>query len=206
MCLPRPHLSGTLLHCAHPAELCTSRRVMGMLCFLLHGSSAQAVAATLQHAPGTQLAPHTPPCKRAYKRAVLRAQTSPYQGTFYVPNPGPSRAQASKPTPRTEPHCERLRIASYNIGGLSQDAYAELMLYLAAQDEHTRPQIVLLQETHWKTPSHYTTDMWHVVSTPAQPAASGGVAILVSSSLCSACCSTTCFPCLGSPSASSPHT
>ncbi|CAE7830781.1 unnamed protein product [Symbiodinium sp. CCMP2592] len=80
----------------------------------------------------------------------------------------------------------RLRCATYNIGGLSQDAYAELMHFLAEQHPTVRPHVIFLQETHWRTPSDYSTDQWHVVSTPAEPAASGGVAILISVDLCDA--------------------
>ncbi|CAE7641710.1 unnamed protein product [Symbiodinium sp. CCMP2592] len=80
-------------------------------------------------------------------------------------------------------------VGSYFVSrglGLSQDAYAELMHFLAEQHPTVRPHVIFLQETHWKTPSDYSTDQWHIVSTPAEPAASGGVAILISVDLCDA--------------------
>ncbi|CAE7801809.1 unnamed protein product [Symbiodinium sp. CCMP2592] len=79
-------------------------------------------------------------------------------------------------------------VGSYFVSrGLgAMDAYAELMHFLAEQHPTVRPHVIFLQETHWKTPSDYSTDQWHVVSTPAEPAASGGVAILISVDLCDA--------------------
>ena len=193
----------SLVHCG-TAQLPALSRSLGTLCPLLHcGVTTAAPTAPAGVVPSPTATVRTLPCKRAYKRAVQRAQASPYQGTYYrgqwcslhtlnqqyTSSPGVPRSHLPKSSPPGASYdrsVARLRVASYNIGGLSQDAYAELMHFLAEQDADTRPHIVLLQETHWKDPSEYTTDLWHVVSTPSQPAASGGVAILVSSSLCQA--------------------
>ena len=179
---PHPTTAGRLVQTTAGHGLPTLWRFLGRVSFLLCSqSSLQAAAAPVPVCRGAGTCCPARSCKRAYKRAVQRAAASPYQGTYYrgrwcslrtlgqryiILNPrgaGPHADRASLQSPPA-----RLRIASYNIGGLSQDAHTELHNYLAAQDERTRPQIVLLQGTGWKTPSEYTTDLWYVVSAPGR--------------------------------------
>ena len=64
-------------------------------------------------------------------------------------------------------------------------AYVELLQHLASLPETTKPDILLLQETHWSGKTVYVTPGWRVIATGAPSVKSGGVAALVSDNLCS---------------------
>ena len=134
-------------------------------------------------------------CKRSYIRAVRRAEAQGhtwYKGKLCTVNALKSQYQGNgvekvfrRPT-RTY-NVPRLRVMSINVGGLSTDAYDELMHRLQSQPEHIRPQVVLLQETHWKDSRDFQTPGWFVThSALHHQNKAGGVAALVSDKLVAA--------------------
>ena len=106
--------------------------------------------------------------KRALRRAIHRAENSAQQGTWYRgrfmsiqqlrpgQQPSASRRAEHRPTPRQP---RRLRVVTWNCGGLSGPRYHEVTTWL--QDEHRAGRTVdvcFLQETRWKIEAEYTTD------------------------------------------------
>ena len=137
--------------------------------------------------------------KRAYNRAVARASASPQQGTWYrgrwhtlrslaqpsAPTVPSGRKLSPTPTRQGCPSDPRLRVLSWNSGGLSSEAYMELLQALEAMPPQTRPHVMLVQESHWATASEYNTGSWRVISDPCDPPSSGGLLTLVHRSVCS---------------------
>ena len=109
--------------------------------------------------------------KRSYQRAVRRAQkhgttmyrgrrrtTSSLQAEYIGHNPSPpfQRPNVTNSTPR-------LRVLNYNIGGLSTDAYDELLNHLESLSPSDRPRVVTLQESRWKLDCEYSSARWRVI-------------------------------------------
>ncbi|CAE6931286.1 unnamed protein product, partial [Symbiodinium sp. CCMP2456] len=154
-------------------------------------------ASTLASFP--TLEAHTEPRKRAFNRACRRAAASPLLGTNYrgrwcsvkdllgKRRTPPAQVRASRHTlPIQSNDSARLKLVTYNVGGLSQVAYAELLQFLQGLPEPHRPDLVLLQETHWKEDSEFDTPGWRVISSSTKSPQAGGVAVLISQSLCDA--------------------
>ena len=80
----------------------------------------------------------------------------------------------------------RLRIITYNVGGMSADLYDTFTSWLATQDS---ADIVVLQETHWgfgRTASTWTKGGWHFISSPSKDTRYAGVCICVASRIAGA--------------------
>ncbi|CAE7534662.1 unnamed protein product [Symbiodinium sp. CCMP2592] len=139
---------------------------------------------------------HATGIKRAYNRAVRRAQASPLQGTFYRGRWCSFRAPVISPQPRTDRRPQlhaaapasaaRLLHVSYNAGGLTGESYQELMQWLAQLPPEQCPMIVHIQETHWSHDQEYSTPGWHIISSACPSPKAGGLLTLVSTQLCSA--------------------
>ncbi|CAE7715470.1 unnamed protein product [Symbiodinium sp. CCMP2592] len=152
-----------------------------------NGVGYQDVAPSDAHATGI---------KRAYNRAVRRAQASPLQGTFYRGRWCSFRAPVLSPQPRMDRRPQlhaaapasaaRLLHVSYNAGGLTGESYQELMQWLAQLPPEQCPMIVHIQETHWSHDQEYSTPGWHIISSACSSPKAGGLLTLVSAQLCSA--------------------
>ena len=136
-------------------------------------------------------ASHATGAKRAYNRAVRRAAAHPQQGTYYrgrwhcLSN---SQARVLSPqSPRlmrrdlsqSSHHAPRLHVATYNAGGLPTDAYHELLVKLREMPRSTRPSVVHVQESHWKSDLEYQTEGWLVISSASPSPMAGGLITLV---------------------------
>ena len=102
------------------------------------------------------------------------------------------RVQAAVPPPaREHPRPEapkrrrnrRLKVLSYNCGGLTSALYTELLVWLKLH----QPDIVFLQETHWSEDRTYTTDDWHVISSGCSVHHSGVMILLARNSFPQPC-------------------
>ena len=132
--------------------------------------------------------------KRAYRRARRRAIM--HGGTWYRGawrsanslgvtsveggNPRPSPARAA---PSLQGRRPRVRILSYNIGGMSSDLYDVLVDWLKRQQ---CADIVLLQEVHYglgRGESHWTRDGWRFIASASPDTRYAGVCICVSAKL-----------------------
>ncbi|CAE7250747.1 unnamed protein product, partial [Symbiodinium sp. CCMP2592] len=139
---------------------------------------------------------HATGIKRAYNRAVRRAQASPLQGTFYRGRWCSFRAPVLSPQPRLDRRPQlhaaapasaaRLLHVSYTAGGLTGESYQELMQWLAQLPSEQCPMIVHIQETHWSHDQEYSTPGWHIISSACSSPKAGGLLTLVSDQLCSA--------------------
>ncbi|CAE7307189.1 unnamed protein product [Symbiodinium sp. CCMP2592] len=81
---------------------------------------------------------------------------------------------------------DRLLLWSWNAGGLTTDLWQELLLTLDLLPVVQRPEVVLLQETHWTeaiTPN-FTTSSWTVLSSPTTDCKAAGLVILLDKQLC----------------------
>ncbi|CAE7723534.1 unnamed protein product [Symbiodinium sp. CCMP2592] len=157
------------------------------------GESLQDGVSSILQAPSDA---HATGIKRAYNRAVRRAQASPLQGTFYRGRWCSFRAPVLSPQPRMDRRPQlhaaapasaaRLLHVSYNAGGLTGESYQELMQWLAQLPPEQCPMIVHIQETHWSHDQEYSTPGWHIISSACSSPKAGGLLTLVSAQLCSA--------------------
>ena len=108
--------------------------------------------------------------KRAYNRAVRRASAREDQMTWHrggrlhlselgrrhVPV---QSSTAPSPLPHRRP-ARRLRIMTYNCGGLSSGTYQEILVWLKQEAEQGRPiDIACVQETAWREDFEFRTSM-----------------------------------------------
>ena len=124
--------------------------------------------------------------KTALKNALKSAKgtgVAQYRGRILRTEPGARPVQAAVPPPaREHPRPEaprrrrnrRLKVLSYNCGGLTSAFYTELLVWLKLH----QPDIVFLQETHWSADRTYTTDDWHVLSSGCSAHHSGVMILL----------------------------
>ena len=112
------------------------------------------------------------PRKRALRRAIGRAARNPAQSTHYkgrlctldtlreVP-----AGSGARPAPRSRQgvtdskHGPRIRAMSWNVGGLSQEAWLEVQIWMHEQTKH---DVILLQETHWRFTSSWSLPRYHI--------------------------------------------
>ena len=112
------------------------------------------------------------PRKRALRRAIGRAARNPAQSTHYKGRlctldtlTKASASLGARPAPRRRPavtdskHGPRLRAMSWNVGGLSQEAWLEIQIWMHEQTEH---DVILLQETHWRFTSSWCLPRYHI--------------------------------------------
>ena len=139
----------------------------------------QASVIPLQH-PTFRIAQSA---KRAYRRARLRAHSSPNQGTWYkgrwhtaeslgqLPQPLNSRPRRVRPQPATGsrqvPH---LNLFSWNASGLSSALFQELMAWC---DTQTNIDALVIQETHWHETGDFQTGQWIAMHTSGRASPDG---------------------------------
>ena len=82
---------------------------------------------------------------------------------------------------------DRLLIWSWNAGGLTSELWPELLLTLESMPQVLRPQIVLIQESHWTEAiaPNFKTDSWTVLTSPAVDCKAAGLVILLDKQVCS---------------------
>ena len=101
-----------------------------------------------------------------------------------APADGVNTRQASARTaPTLQGRRPRVRVLSYNIGGMSSDLYDVLVDWLKRQQ---CADIVLLQEVHYglgRGETHWTRDGWHFVASASPDTRYAGVCICVSAKL-----------------------
>ena len=136
---------------------------------------------------------HSPAAKRSYKRAVKRASrfgVTTYLGRTFTAKQlsvryQPDNAGSKSSSPQVETTAHGLRILYWNAGGLHASRHAELKHWLHIQDEHTRPDLVVITETHWPTTMEYPATDWQAVHTGVGQS-QGGILVLVHNSVCPA--------------------
>ena len=133
--------------------------------------------------------PKASPKKRSLARAIARASASADNTTIYrgrrvhlhalgapAGHSSSSRPHSSKSTAGLDPSqrpARKLRIVSWNCGGLSSTLYDEILEWMVEEDRLGRPVDVLcLQETSWRTDQEFLTKerggsaaRWFVVHT-----------------------------------------
>ena len=82
---------------------------------------------------------------------------------------------------------DRLLIWSWNAGGLTSELWQELLLTLESMPQVLRPQIVLIQESHWTEAiaPNFKTDSWTVLTSPAVDCKAAGLVMLLDKQVCS---------------------
>ena len=136
---------------------------------------------------------HSPAAKRSYKRAVKRASrfgVTTYLGRTFTAKQlsvryQPDNAGSKSSSPQVETTAHGLRILYWNAGGLHASRHAELKHWLHIQDEHTRPDLVVITETHWPTTMEYPATDWQAVHTGVGQS-QGGILVFVHNSVCPA--------------------
>ena len=94
------------------------------------------------------------------------------------PRPVPART-----APTLQGRRPRVRVLSYNIGGMSSDLYDVLVDWLKRQ---TCADIVLLQEVQYglgRGESHWKRDGWHFIASASPDTRYAGVCICISAKL-----------------------
>ena len=71
---------------------------------------------------------------------------------------------------------------SWNVGGLSQEAWLEVQIWLHEQEEH---DVILLQETHWRFTSSWSLPRYHIFHSGATDHRFQGCMIVISKSITS---------------------
>ena len=142
--------------------------------------------ATDMHAP-----PFTRARKRAYRRAVGRAQRhghTMYRGrrltfqqlTGHAVHPSRQSQRGLTRTPNPE---SQIRLLCWNVGGLSNSVLDELYCWLDLP-VNREYKIVLLQETHWTFSSEWTAGRWSLLHSGSTKHKGGGVLTLIDKDLC----------------------
>ena len=138
--------------------------------------------------------------KRAYKRAVLRAQqhgSTWYRGRQHSykqlanlenvmgnsEDPGRGTASQSN-TSHTRPQDAPFQVLSWNVGGLTNNILDELQVWLS-QEANQNIQVVMLQETRWTFSSEWANEHWTFIHTGLKTHRGSGVLTMVSTRLCS---------------------
>ena len=117
--------------------------------------------------------------KRAYRRALHRAAqhgSTQYRGRTFtltdlqhqMPIPAFREPKSRRPLP-PQPHKEAVQVLTFNVGGATPLVYDELLTWL----HHEQPHFVLIQETHWKASSNYTSGRYHVIGSGGEERCSG---------------------------------
>ncbi|CAE7429260.1 Pol [Symbiodinium natans] len=133
--------------------------------------------------------------KRALRRAIGRAARNSDHTTMYKGRRctlqalrGVNSGSPLRPAPRSRARaCDRhkgprLSAVTWNVGGLSQDAWLEVQIWLHEQVTY---DIVFLQETHWRFASSWSLPRYHVFHSGATDHRFQGCMILVRKTLAS---------------------
>ena len=134
--------------------------------------------------------------KRAYKRALVRAQsqgTTSYRGrTLTLQQLAGTRGMPASTSQPRRPRRDSLHnqvdhpcLLSWNVGGLSNTILDELFVWLALPQNRCI-KIVLLQETRWQFTSEWESESWYIIHAGHSKQKGAGVMTLISKDLCSA--------------------
>ena len=134
--------------------------------------------------------------KRAYKRALVRAQSqgcTRYRGrTMSLQQLAGMQGRAGQPASaqnarRRTPLVQGSDVCllSWNVGGLSNAILDELFIWLSLP-QHCGIKIILLQETRWQFSSEWENDSWFIVHSGHSKQKGSGVMTLISKDLCCA--------------------
>ena len=135
-------------------------------------------------------AQHTFARKRAYKRAVRRAQencTTWYRGKRCTYNqlvgnqPWPEPVRDQQKQARSIKH-QGVWILSWNVGGLSTAILDEIQVWLS-KPENAHFKVVMLQETRWQFSSDWSNSKWSFVHSGHTKQKGSGVLTMISSDL-----------------------
>ena len=132
--------------------------------------------------------------KRAFRRARTRA--AEHGGTWYrgqwrsarslgaqmagKPMPSPHLASERR-APTLQGRTPRMRVVTYNVGGMSADLYDIFVTWL---HEQYVADIVVVQETHWglgRTEGQWTIGQWHFLTSADPSTRYAGVCVCISS-------------------------
>ena len=82
---------------------------------------------------------------------------------------------------------DRSLVWSWNAGGLTSELWQELLLTLESMPQALRPQIVLIQESHWTEAiaPNFKTDSWTVLTSPAVDYKAAALVMLLDKQVCS---------------------
>ena len=157
-------------------------------------STVRGAALAVKLSGSNSVSTHSWARKRAYRRARQRAALN--GGTWYrgvwrsAASLGTSALDVSTQTPSSSRRCpsmqgrrQRLKVLSYNVGGMSADLYDVFHIWLCKQQ---CADIVLLQEVHWglgRGETQWTKDGWHYVVSASSDTRYAGVCICVSAKL-----------------------
>ncbi|CAE7215822.1 Pol, partial [Symbiodinium sp. CCMP2456] len=133
--------------------------------------------------------------KRSYKRALRRAALHPEQRTQYRGRPYTLRqlrsryvgvnaeveVQSRAKLPVLVRRPDRLLVWSWNAGGLTTELWQELLLTLEQMPTMQRPQVVMLQESHWTEAlsPKFQTSAWTVLTSPTTDCKAAGLVMLI---------------------------
>ena len=115
--------------------------------------------------------------KRSFKRAIRRAQLqgeTMYRGRKLV-SKSPSLPVAVEQAAKANAK-RRIRFLSWNVGGLSDLLFTELLQWLG-EAGHQDVSIIILQETHWNFSGDWSTSDWHFCHSTTSRKGSGGILI-----------------------------
>ncbi|CAE7204775.1 unnamed protein product [Symbiodinium sp. CCMP2592] len=145
------------------------------------------------HAGRHSLSPRAIIRKRALRRAIGRATRTPthtttYRGRVCALNTlqGATASSTTRPAVRSRPQDTdhrkgpRLRAMTWNVGGLSQDAWLEVQIWLHNQEDY---DLVFLQESHWRFTNSWCLPRFHVFHSGTSDHRFQGCMILVRKSL-----------------------
>ena len=135
------------------------------------------------------------PRKRALRRAIGRAARHPAQTTHYKGRlctltalreaPTTSGARPALRSRRGDTDSKqgpRLTALTWNVGGLSQEAWLEVQIWMHEQTEH---DVILLQETHWRFTSSWSLPRYHIFHSGATDHRFQGCMIAIRKSIAS---------------------
>ena len=81
-----------------------------------------------------------------------------------------------------KPPGPRVKAMSWNVGGLSQEAWLEVQIWMHEQTEH---DVILLQETHWRFTSSWSLPRYHIFHSGATDHRFQGCMIAINKSIAS---------------------
>ena len=141
--------------------------------------------------------------KRSFRRAVHRATISEDQTTWYrgkrmtlkqlgvstKPPHNPKHSESDHIMAKPKPY-PRLRMVTWNCGGLHDIRYREIVQWLCEEHDQGRPvHILVLQETAWKHDMEFTTSptypqgpRWHAIHS-SSGSSEGGVMVFILTTL-----------------------
>ena len=149
--------------------------------------------------PKCQTIPHdaSKTRKRSFKRALRRTMLHGYtwyKGKLFtapldafsprhIDNTDSAYSLQDAPAPNLASNhfraYQRLTIFSWNTGGLSQASWDNLQMWIT----HQKIDILMLQETHWRTTNEWVNAAYTCIHSAANPSRSGGLLTLISKKL-----------------------